>query len=58
MNNKAKNKLLVISSVVFLFAGIIFLCISIFKETKDTTYLCLALASIIISNLLNMIRNK
>lgn len=58
MNNKAVSKLLVIASIALSFSGIIFLIISIMKESKDTTYLCLALGSIILANLFNIIRNQ
>lgn len=56
MNMKGINRLLAITSAALLLSGIIFLCLSIFKETKDTTYLCIALADIVLANLFNIIR--
>lgn len=53
-----KLKLLRILDVAFMILGIAFLCISIFTEPKNNNYLCIALASIIIANLLNLIINK
>lgn len=56
MNNKTGNKSSVVASVGFAVAGIIFLCLSIFTEPKNNTYLCIALASIVLSNVFNVIR--
>lgn len=56
MNNKIKNKLLIIASTSLMISGIIFLTISILESTKNTNYLCIALANINIANLFNIIR--
>lgn len=55
MKPKTTNKLYIVTKVGFAIAGIIFLCLSIFTEPKNNTYLCIALASTVLSNLLNVI---
>lgn len=57
MDKQIKN-MYIIASISFAIAGIIFLCISIFGEEKENWMLCTALASIILSNLFNIIRIK
>lgn len=56
MNKQTVNKLYIIAGIGFAIAGIIFLCLSIFTEPKNNTYLCIALVSTTVSNLLNIIR--
>lgn len=53
--NKLINTLLLVSSAALVTSGIIFLCLSIFTEPKNNTYLIVALGSIVISNLFNVI---
>ena len=56
MDKKTERTLNIIASVGFAAAGIIFLCLSIFTEPKNNTYLAIALASIVLSYLFNFIR--
>ena len=56
MDKNAKNRLYIVASAGFAVAGILFLCLSIFTEPKNNTYLCIALASVVLSNLCNVIR--
>lgn len=56
MDNQTISKLLLIASVGLTLAGILFLCLSIFTEPKNTTYLSIALGSILLANLFNLIR--
>lgn len=56
MNDKIIRRLLIIASAGLAVSGIIFSCIYIFEETKNNTYLCLALGSIVLSNLFNVVR--
>lgn len=56
MDKKTVNTLYIIASVAFAVAGIIFLCLSIFTEPKNNTYLSIALVSVVLSNALNIIR--
>ena len=56
MDNQTISKLLLIASVGLTLAGILFLCFSIFTEPKNTTYLSIALGSILLANLFNLIR--
>lgn len=58
MDRNMTKRLLLISSIGLCVAGIIFLCLSIFTEPKNNTYLCIALGSIVLSNLLNVIRSR
>lgn len=56
MNKKSINILLTIISLILSILGIVFLCINIFSDTKNNTFLIIALSSIILSNLINLIR--
>ena len=56
MNKKLINTLIAIVNCTLIISGIIFLCLSIFTETKDNTYLIIALISTLIANLINVIR--
>lgn len=58
MDQKTINILLIISSMGLLVSGVIFLCLSIFTEPKNNTYLCVALGCIVLSNLFNLIRSQ
>lgn len=56
MDMKLVNKLLLISSILILIAGVIFLGISIFGDVQGTSALSIALVCVFLSNLLNLIR--
>ena len=56
MNKKTINRIYIAVSAIFAAAGIIFLCLSIFTEMKNNTYLNIALVSILLYNVLNHIR--
>ena len=58
MDKNTQSKLYLIASVGFAAAGIIFLCLSIFTEPKNNTYLAIALAGTVLSNLFNVIRSQ
>ena len=58
MNVHLVKKLLLIASISLTASGIIFLCLSIFTEPKNTAYLSLALGSILLANLFNIIRMR
>lgn len=58
MVNKLIKRLLVIANIGLLIAGAIFLGISIFSETKDTTNLAVALGCIIMANVFNLIKTN
>jgi len=58
MDGKTIKTLLLIASVTLTLSGIIFLCLSIFTEPKNTVYLSLALGSIVLANLFNVIRMR
>lgn len=55
MDSKLKNKLLAIASAGLSISGIIFLCLSIFSEVKNTVFLSVSLACIVLANLFNII---
>lgn len=55
MNKKTVNRIYIIASACIAAAGIIFLCLSIFTEPKNNTYLSIALVSLVLSNALNVI---
>ena len=57
MEKKQIEKLLLIASLLLLIAGIVFLCISIFGESENTTPLACALGCILLANLFNVIRS-
>lgn len=56
MDKKLISILLTIASIGLLISAIIFICLCIFTDEKDTTYLCVSLSNIILSNLFNIIR--
>lgn len=56
MDGKIIRRLFLIASVGLVAAGILFLCLSIFTEPKNTTYLCIALACIVLSNVFSILR--
>ena len=56
MSKKTIDKLLLISSILLLIAGVIFLCVSIFGQSETTFYLAWASACIVLANLFNVIR--
>lgn len=56
MNKKKTNTLILIASVGLAIAGIIFLCVAIFGETKSNWPLSSALVCVVLSNLFNVIR--
>jgi len=58
MENKTTNTLLTIASVALAVAGLILLLVWIFGETKDNWALAMALSSIILANIFNLIRVK
>lgn len=58
MNVNLVKKLLLIASISLTASGIIFLSLSIFTEPKNTAYLSLALGSILLANLFNLIRMR
>lgn len=58
MNEKTKNNILLVINILLIAFSIIFLCISIFSETKNTNYLIIALACSTVANLLNVTRIK
>ena len=52
------NKLTLIGAILFLFAGVILLCISVLGEAQTTWYLSGALACIAVANILNLINAR
>ena len=56
MDKKILKRLLIISSVGLLVAGIIFLYISMLGKVESNWSLCAALVCILLSNLFNLIR--
>lgn len=58
MKNNAKlcRALSLAASIAFTTLGVLFLCLSIFTQPKNTAYLALALGSILLANLFNVIR--
>lgn len=58
MNKKLINRLFIITNCILLLLGIIFLYLSIVNETTNNIYLCIALGSILLANLFNIIRIK
>lgn len=56
MNQKTTNTLLLIASAGLAIAGIIFLCVEIFGETKSNWELCSAIVCVLLSSLFNVIR--
>lgn len=55
MDKKTISRILFITSVLLLIAGVVFLVISILRENKSNEVLCEALGCILLSNLLNII---
>ncbi|OUM20910.1 hypothetical protein CBW42_04800 [Butyricicoccus porcorum] len=53
---KILNKLFIIASLGLIVAGAIFLCVSIFDGNETATPLTIAVVSILLSNLFNVIR--
>ena len=53
---KILNKLFIIASLGLIVAGAIFLCVSIFDGNEAATPLTIAVVSILLSNLFNVIR--
>lgn len=58
MDKKKRNTLLTIAGAGLAVAGIIFLCISIFGETKSNWALGFALGCVALSNVFNIIRSS
>lgn len=58
MDKKTISKLLAIASVGLLISAAIFICLCFFSTEKNNTYLGIALGSIILSNLFNIIRRQ
>lgn len=56
VDQKMRDRLLLIASIGLTAAGIIFLCLSIFTEPKNNVYLCAALGTILLANLFNLLR--
>lgn len=56
MNKILINRLLIIASLGLSIAEIIFVCLSIFIDKQDTTYLVVALSSVVLGGLFNIIR--
>lgn len=56
MNDKTNDLLLMIASAGLAIGGLILIAVEIVSETKDNTLLGLALMSILLSNLFNLIR--
>lgn len=50
-----KNKLLLMIKICLIISGVVFICLSIFTEQKNNTYLILSLASTTIGNIMNII---
>ena len=57
MSKELTKRLLAISSILLMLAGIIFLFINIFSEAEGNTYLIAALVCILLANLFNVINN-
>ena len=53
---KILNTLFIIASLGLIAAGVIFLCVSIFDGNETATPLAIAVVSILLSNLFNVIR--
>ena len=58
MKKKTLIKVLFVLSLLLVVSAVVFLCLSIFTEPKNNTYLCVALVNILLSNALNLIKNK
>lgn len=57
MSKELTKRLLAISSILLMLAGIIFLFINIFSEAEGNMYLIAALVCILLANLFNVINN-
>ena len=55
MSKELTKRLLAISSILLMLAGIIFLFINIFSEAEGNTYLIATLVCILLANLFNVI---
>lgn len=58
MDRRMAKRLLLIVSIVFMAIGIVFLCLSIFTQPKNTAYLSVALGSILLANVSNIIQMR
>lgn len=58
MDDKLRNKLLIIASGGLMLSAIILILVRIFTEENDNTYLYFALGNIVLANLFNIIRNQ
>ncbi len=56
MNEKSKKMLFIIAEIMLVVCTIVFLCLSIFTESKNNTYLNIALACTLLFNVINLIR--
>lgn len=58
MNKQLRNTLLMIASVFSAVGGLILILTQIVSETKDNTFLFIAVLAILLSYLFNMIRSQ
>lgn len=58
MDKKIIDNLLTIASIGLLFSAAIFICLCLFAEEKNNTYLSIALGCIILSSLFDIIKKQ
>ena len=58
MKTDVLNRILLIVCALLAVAGLIFVCISIFSDTKDQYSLIMGLGCVALSNLFNIIRGQ
>ncbi len=58
MNKKFSDSLLLIVRICLIIIGVVFICLSIFTEKEDNTYLIISLFSTSLVNVLNIIDTK
>lgn len=58
MDKKLVSKLLTIGNVILLVLAMVFICLCIFVDEKNNVYLFIALSSLILSSLFNIIKRQ
>ena len=58
MDKNSINKLLTIGSVCLLLSAVIFICLCIFTDENNNIYSCIALGSLLLSNIFNLIKRQ
>ncbi len=58
MNKKLIGKFLTIGNIILLILAIVFICLCIFDDEKNSVYLFISLSSLILSSLFDIIKRK